>query len=179
MDLTNHDETQGQDLHGQLGASLWDALKAAPRSRPLSRKLSTFAGGITEVTVIDDQQPGRSVNKYDLLCPRSECGSIILKSGVGAWVERESVQLEPADSPRHPLLPALPDPPQTTNWWLVTPSPMSFENIGFTHAVTSMGNTTEQMKLLACAECEVGPLGWCMVGGTEFWVACERVAYHL
>jgi hypothetical protein len=31
----------------------------------------------------------------------------------------------------HPDLPALPPPPEKTQWWLVTPSPMAFENIGF------------------------------------------------
>jgi hypothetical protein len=31
----------------------------------------------------------------------------------------------------HPDLPALPAPPEKVHWWLVTPSPMSFENVGF------------------------------------------------
>jgi hypothetical protein len=36
--------------------------------------------------------PGTSVNKYDLVCSRSECGSLVLKKGVAKWVERASVQ---------------------------------------------------------------------------------------
>ena len=42
------------------------------------------------------------------------------------------------DSPRHPVDPALaplPAPPATVQWWLVTPSPMEFENVGFSRPV--------------------------------------------
>lgn len=35
------------------------------------------------------------------------------------------------------------------------------------------------LKLLACAECDLGPVGWCEPGGTEFWVACQRVRYKM
>ena len=34
-----------------------------------------------------------------------------------------------------------------------------------------------RLKLLACAECDLGPLGWCEEGGKEFWLACPRVGY--
>ena len=34
-----------------------------------------------------------------------------------------------------------------------------------------------KLKLLACAECDLGPLGWCEEGGKEFWLACTRVGY--
>lgn len=40
-------------------------------------------------------------------------------------------------------------------------------------------NLEPRLKLLACAECDLGPLGWTTVGGgTEFWLACTRVAYE-
>ena len=42
------------------------------------------------------------------------------------------------DSPDHPVDPALdplPAPPATVQWWLVTPSPMAFENVGFSRPV--------------------------------------------
>ncbi|KAF8634056.1 hypothetical protein AX17_004320 [Amanita inopinata Kibby_2008] len=163
---------------GVSAEDLQEALQRSARNKPSSRPLSEFSGGIAEVVIPDTQQPGVSVNKYDLLCPRKECGSIILKSGTASWVEKSSVLLEPAGRPRHPLLPALPDPPETTHWWLITPSPMAFENVGFSRPVASLSATEPQMKLLVCAECELGPLGWSVVGGTEFWVACSRVAYH-
>jgi hypothetical protein len=76
---------------------------------------------------------------------------------------------------------------------------MAFENIAFTHAVQPLtnsgkslcllnhllqvhdctGNTFfsgKQLKLLACGECELGPLGW-SEGGSEYWLACSRVGY--
>lgn len=70
---------------------------------------------------------------------------------------------------------------------------MAFENIGFSKPVGDSGEDIEhspkinefpneysgsRKKLLACAECDLGPLGWCEEGGTEFWLACSRVAYR-
>ncbi|KAJ7705331.1 acyl-CoA N-acyltransferase [Mycena rosella] len=142
-----------------------------PSRNPLPQALSSFLGGITEVSSYGSNVP---VNKFDLLCPRTDCGSVILKSGVAKLTEAPSVQMDPLDHPRHPLLPALPIPPTAAQWWLIAPSPMEFENIGFSHVVESLG---DKMKLLACAECDLGPLGWCKEGGTEFWLACSRVGY--
>ncbi|KIJ98946.1 hypothetical protein K443DRAFT_50899, partial [Laccaria amethystina LaAM-08-1] len=120
-------------------------------------------------------------NKFDLLCPRNGCGSVILKSGAGSWVERASVQLDNQDNP---FFQVLPTPPATAQWWLVTPSPMTFENIGFTRPVVPqipsgkfIDRCCPRLKLLICAECDLGPLGWCEEGGSEFWLACSRVGY--
>jgi len=91
----------------------------------------------------------------------------------------------------HPDLPSLPPPPDKTHWWLVTPSPMSFENIGFSNPTHTgshaphihnpfflyLSDLDKPLKLLACAECDLGPVGWCEPGGNEFWVACRRVRY--
>ncbi|KIL62801.1 hypothetical protein M378DRAFT_40672, partial [Amanita muscaria Koide BX008] len=146
------------------------------RNKPPPRALAQFDDG--DVITPDGQRAGVSVNKYDLTCPRPGCGSVILKKGIATWVERSSVQMEPPGGPKHSLLPMLPDPPETTHWWLVTPSPMTFENIGFTRPISITTAFLEpQMKLLTCAECDLGPLGWSAVGGTEFWLACSRVAY--
>ena len=35
-----------------------------------------------------------------------------------------------------------------------------------------------KMKLLLCADCDLGPLGWCLEDAKEFWVACNRVGYR-
>ncbi len=45
-------------------------------------------------------------------------------------------QIEPVGA-CHPDLPALPSPPEKIHWWLVTPSPMSFENIGVSNPTQS------------------------------------------
>ncbi|KAJ7267488.1 acyl-CoA N-acyltransferase [Mycena rebaudengoi] len=150
---------------------IFEALQRPSRNPPTSRLLSSFPAGLAHVSSSSSDGP---VNKFDLLCPRDGCGSVILKNGVAKLIEAASVQMEPERHPQHPLLPALPQPPSATHWWLITPSPLEFENIGFSHAVDSAG----EKKKLTCAECDLGPLGWCKVGGTEFWLACSRVGYR-
>ncbi len=113
-----------------LPPGLWEALqRSSSRSVPSARLLPSFPRGIEDVC-----DPN---NKYDLLCPRSGCGSIILKNGVASLVERESVQLEPAGI-QSPLAP-LPAPPAHTQWWRITPNAMAFENIGFSRAIVAQG----------------------------------------
>ncbi|KAJ7226083.1 Mss4-like protein [Mycena pura] len=165
------ESTSGQ---GPLPPGIMEALLSPSRNRPALRTLASFSGGVTDVSMPESVV---LVNKYDLLCPRPECASLILRTGVGKLVEKPSVQMAPAE--RTPaLLPHLPDPPALVEWWLVTPSPMEFENIGFSKPLMLGGDAGTQMKLLTCAECDLGPLGWSEVGGTEFWLACSRVGYR-
>lgn len=112
---------------------LWEALqRSSTRAPPDARLLHAYANGLEDVA---EQSPSSSsrVNKFDLLCPRSGCGSIILKNRVATLVERESVQLEPAGS--HGPLAPLPAPPASLHWWRVTPNAMAFENIGFSKTI--------------------------------------------
>ncbi|KZO90658.1 Mss4-like protein, partial [Calocera viscosa TUFC12733] len=62
-------------------------------------------------------------------------------------------------------------------WWLITPSPMAFENVAFSRSIPGQGEGRAR-KYLACAECELGPIGWCWEGGTQYWVSVERVGYR-
>ncbi|KAJ7480084.1 Mss4-like protein, partial [Mycena galericulata] len=162
-----------------------DALLRPSRTRPVARALDSFPGGVSDVSDTtsesesepDNSDTPRTHNKYDLLCPRPGCGSVILRAGVGTLVERSSVQMEPAErTPAH--LAPMPAPPAPAPWWRVAPSPMEFENIGFSKPVGGASEGGAQMKLLACAECDLGPVGWSEVGGAEFWVACSRVGYR-
>jgi hypothetical protein len=164
------------DSQQQLPPGIMDALQRRQNIVRSSRLLSDFPNGIADFTKTDGTE-GVLVNKLDLLCPRADCGSVILKNGVAKWVERSSIQLQPANYPIHPDLPALPVPPETAQWWLVTGSPMAFENIAFTHPVQPLTNSGQRLKLLACAECDLGPLGWSEEGGSEYWLACSRVSY--
>ncbi|KAI0261226.1 acyl-CoA N-acyltransferase [Gloeopeniophorella convolvens] len=159
-----------QEAPQTIPPGLLEALQTQ-RSRPSkeSRVLSSFVKGIIDVSKKEGEN---TVNRYDVLCINEHCGSVILKQGVASLQERESVQMEPAGS-RHPDLPGLPGPLEKVHWWLVTPSPMAFENIGFSKPV----NAEKPLKLLACAECDLGPIGWCEPGGNEFWVASQRVRY--
>ncbi|KAH9960625.1 acyl-CoA N-acyltransferase [Russula dissimulans] len=158
-----------QDNPQSIPSGLLEGLRGhgvSPRRK--GQLLSSFQDGIHDVSEKGDQ----TSNRYDLLCVNERCGSIILRRGVAVLLERETVQMEPAGI-FHPDLPSLPLPPDKTHWWLVTPSPMSFENIGFSMPT----HTDKPLKLLACAECDLGPVGWCEPGGNEFWVACRRVRY--
>ncbi|KAF9077156.1 Mss4-like protein [Rhodocollybia butyracea] len=164
--------------NSQPPAALWEALQtSSTRSRPTSKLLSSFENGITDVS---ESGQSNTTNKYDLLCPRAGCGSVILKKGVAKLEERESLQIEPSDIPPHPLLAPLPDPSESTHWWLIGPTPMEFENIGFSRPVESLALSPSgrKLKLLACAECDLGPLGWSEEGGSEFWLASSRVGYR-
>ena len=171
-----------------------DALQAL--LRPSKEKLepnfiSDYHHGVDDLIVQDDDAQGISLNKYDLLCPRG-CRSVILKAKAAQWTERTSVAMEPSDF-KHALLPPLPPPPETAQWWLVKPSPMAFENIGFSRPAGTLSTgmlritinvqfltqgTGKRLKLLTCAECDLGPLGWCEEGGSEFWLATSRVGYR-
>ena len=49
---------------------------------------------------------------------------------------------------------------------------MQFENIGFTKTVN------RSVRYLACADCEMGPIGWHDVSiPNEFYVTASRVNY--
>lgn len=75
----------------QISPEVFQALQRR-RAPPSSKLLSDFQGRFSDIIDSPDTS-GSSTNKYDLLCPRADCGSIILKRGVGKWVERASVQV--------------------------------------------------------------------------------------
>ncbi|KAH7920129.1 acyl-CoA N-acyltransferase [Leucogyrophana mollusca] len=163
-----------------LPPGVWEALQRPSGGKATVRRLDDFAEGVLGVTTPHSSDDGALKNRFDLVCPRDGCGSIILKAGAGKWVERSSLELDPPNQLIHPQLPELPTPPATAQWWLITPSPMAFENIGFTRPVPSVAQSNmpeKKLKLLICAECDLGPLGWSEEGGSEFWLACSRVGY--
>lgn len=82
-----------QQGYEHLPPGLWEALakSSSSRNKPVGKLLSLFERGSSEV-ILESMQ-GESVNKFDLLCPRPGCGSVILKSGVAQWVEKASEQV--------------------------------------------------------------------------------------
>jgi len=62
-------------------------------NRSAIRRLSDFDQDILAVSTPLDTDQGASTNKFDLLCPHTGCGSVILKAGVGRWVESTSVEV--------------------------------------------------------------------------------------
>ena len=141
----------------QLPPGIWDALQRRQNIVRLSRLLSDFPNGIADLTNTDERE-GVLVNKFDLFCPKANCGSVVLKNGVAKWVERSSIQFNSCFPsfdinindlyPIHPDLPPLPVPPETAQCWLVTGSAMAFENIGFTHPVQPLTNSGKYLYLL-------------------------------
>ncbi|KAJ7595949.1 acyl-CoA N-acyltransferase [Mycena floridula] len=119
--------------------------------------------------------PALGPNKYPLTCSRPGCGSIIVRANVANMVQRPLVQMEPLGTTSDPLLPHISAENGMSLWWLVAPSPMEFENIAFSHAVDNAILPGLKLKLLACAECDLGPIGWCEEGGTEFFLSPIRV----
>lgn len=121
-----------------LPPGLWEALqRSSTRKAPVARLFSAFAGGAEDIA-----QPGPSgaTNKFDLLCPREGCGSIILKNDIATLIERESVRIEPEGARGgSSILPLLPPPGSPAKWWRVTPNAMAFENIGFSRSVALDG----------------------------------------
>ncbi|KAF9451558.1 acyl-CoA N-acyltransferase [Macrolepiota fuliginosa MF-IS2] len=77
----------------QIPAGLWEALSrdSSRKNRPTGKPLVSFENGLDDV--IASAGEGTSTNKFDLLCLRPGCGSIILKAGVATWVERASEQV--------------------------------------------------------------------------------------
>ncbi|KAG8951404.1 hypothetical protein FRC04_006175 [Tulasnella sp. 424] len=143
-------------------------------STPAPRRFTSFPS--IQDLVTDDPSTGGQSNKYKLVCPRDGCRSVILLPGVAKLVEAAAVELDsPKDLPPPSVLAPLPSPPETMEWWLVAPNPMRFENIGFSKTVNTPGGL---LKMLSCADCDLGPLGYSEVRSTEFWVACSRVAYR-
>ncbi|KAF8908101.1 Mss4-like protein [Gymnopilus junonius] len=152
-----------------------EALRRPSNPSPSSKLISDFPNALSDVLDPNGKREGVSVNKYDLLCPRSDCGSIILKKGVGEWVERASVQMEPLGTLSQSSSSSITSRDRS----VVVNHTVTYgvENIGFTRPVQALVESG-RLKLLTCAECDLGPLGWCQEGGSEFWLACSRVAYR-
>ncbi|KAI0701731.1 hypothetical protein C8Q76DRAFT_240107 [Earliella scabrosa] len=134
--------------HGQaIPPGLWEALqRSSTRTRPTARLLTSFPGAAADVIDAPPTSGESPTNKYDLLCPRLGCGSVILMRSGACLVERASVQLEPAKSTAGlpSCLGPLPAPPATAQWWLVTGSAMAFENIGFSRPVQGLSGRREE-----------------------------------
>lgn len=88
---TSTPPTQVDGQH--IPPGIWEALQRRTGDRPMTRLISDFHHGINDLITSSPREQGLSFNKFDLLCPRNGCGSVILKSGAGSWVERASVQV--------------------------------------------------------------------------------------
>lgn len=159
------------------------------------RKLGSSAVGGIEAVV--DKETG--TNSVDLFCPRAECRCLLLRKGAGKFVRGHKSDFEvrpdllriltPLAHGRFSILaqlPALPHPvglappPSSSAGYFSVPSPLTFENIGFSRNAAppssippaaaagslvssdapSPAAPAANIKYLICADCDHGPLGW-------------------
>lgn len=92
------------------------------------------------------------------------CGSVIMLSNVGIWVNGNEFALPKATQEKGALNTAV-DPLE--GWWTVSDM-FAFENVGFTHAVNDV-------KYLTCADCEYGPIGLLDNATGLYYIAPSRV----
>jgi len=88
-----HQTETPEQGHFSIPPNVLEALHRPRDEIPSGRLISDFHHALSDLLEEDDSRPGISVNKFDLLCSRANCGSVILKKGVARWVERASVQV--------------------------------------------------------------------------------------
>lgn len=82
-------QTGGQNLP----PGVWEALNRPSSSTTVAAQpLSAFENGISDV-IMATHEENASTNKFDLICPRPGCGSLILKTGVAKLVEKAGEQV--------------------------------------------------------------------------------------
>lgn len=75
-----------------LPSGLWEALqRPSSHSSSTIRPFSSFPNGVVDLT---DAETSSNANKFDIICPRPGCGSIILKNGVGKFVDRAATDAQ-------------------------------------------------------------------------------------
>jgi hypothetical protein len=81
-------------LSAEMQGRVLEALKATPKDNSSAHRTLSSFDSFTEVVEIQDADTDspKSLNRYDLLCPRTQCKSVILKSGVGKLVEKETIK---------------------------------------------------------------------------------------
>ncbi|ORY88217.1 Mss4-like protein [Leucosporidium creatinivorum] len=154
---------------------------------PGKKLSSSKVGGIEGVV---DKETG--LNSADLFCPRAECRCLLLRKGAGKWVRGHKSDFELTSFPFRSQLPALPHlvgsapSPSTSHGYWSIPSPLTFENIGFSRNAappqpSSSGSLVPSsaptptpaaatIKYLICADCDHGPLGWHDTEGRDLGV---------
>ncbi|KAJ3414499.1 hypothetical protein HDV05_006501 [Chytridiales sp. JEL 0842] len=114
--------------------------------------------------------PDSNLNALDIYCISESCNCLILKANTATKCETAEYEIN---------LPALLSAPSSTSQTQTTPfywkltNMMHFENIAFSKPIPGT-----QTKVLACADCDLGPVGFQPEGkGNVFLVCAERVAY--
>ena len=92
------------------------------------------------------------------------CGSVILLPNAATWLEVEnSIFFPPMKSTEKEGI-------HTNKFWTVSDM-FAFENVGFC-------NTVDNIKYLACADCEVGPIGAHFLENKNLFYICPMRVKH-
>nr|XP_018907032.1 PREDICTED: guanine nucleotide exchange factor MSS4 homolog [Bemisia tabaci] len=101
-------------------------------------------------------------NKGSVRC--TLCNSLILNPGMGEYRSEETAlpnmrkrKDAECEEEEEPL----------SDFWFVR-NVYTFENVGISKA-------KEGKKYLTCADCEIGPIGWCTLANDDCYVAIKRV----
>jgi hypothetical protein len=131
-------------------------------SSPSRLLLKQVEGGLTSLTCHNTDPP---TNLVDIFCPRENCSSKILRANAAQLVERTDDTWSAIKAGNSDETISV----STHQFWAVDDI-FTFENIGFTKCIqtsdTASDNTTSSatlsagLRLLACAECDHGPLGY-------------------
>ncbi|CCJ30304.1 unnamed protein product [Pneumocystis jirovecii] len=108
-------------------------------------------------------------NAETLYCPYPKCKSVILLKDMGVLVYRKNKISYKNDN--------VSSSDTMSTFWTVS-SPFVFENLGFSK------NIEGNIKFLACADCDRGPLGYydpnvLNNGEEEYLLATDKVAYGI
>ena len=118
---------------------------------------------------------GKNVNT--VMC--TQCGSIVLRAQTAIFEEGTATELPLPYQKKRKGGPSIGDEAgeahevqteQHDRWWTVTDM-FAFENVGFTHSFRGT-------KFLACADCEIGPIGFVCAETGKFLVAVKRVRHQ-
>ncbi|KAL7423760.1 hypothetical protein Q5752_001343 [Cryptotrichosporon argae] len=164
-------------------------LAALQAPRPIRPAVQTYADADAASALVDAEGKNRAA----LLCVREGCRCEILEAGAANLVVGSggvfppSALFPPPSLPSSaPSSPSAPPVPSPAAYWAIRGSPLSFSNATFSKAGAATGTVPPgapgaggTLKWVACGDCEEGPVGWTIEGGTEAWVAVERVAYRL
>ncbi|KAG0238347.1 hypothetical protein BGW42_005580 [Actinomortierella wolfii] len=134
-------------------------------------------------SLLEVQGNDQPVNKFDIYCPQSSCRSLILRKKTAHIVQRPRSNLSKEGSQQIEGRPEIQEQSSGNeedtadamlSFWVVRDM-MDFDNVGFTKTLPS------GIKLLACADCDTGPLGYHDTNAApenkEYLIAFNRVRY--
>ncbi|KAI1715441.1 mss4 protein domain-containing protein [Ditylenchus destructor] len=103
----------------------------------------------------------------------AKCGSLVLRSGIGTYLKDFPFDLPLMYQKRDKKVDEVDqiETEKLSDWWFVTDM-FAFENVGFTHSFNGR-------KFLACADCEVGPIGVVdtLDATSRYLISLERILH--